>query len=48
MDLVGERDLLRLHAEKKGPDGMAAYRAEKNATASTACLACEATPHYAW
>lgn len=32
MDLVGERDLLRLHAEKKGPDGMATYRAEKNAT----------------
>lgn len=32
MDLVGERDLLRLHADKKGPEGMAAYRAEKNAT----------------
>lgn len=32
MDLVGERDLLRLHADKKGPGGMAAYRAEKNAT----------------
>jgi hypothetical protein len=32
MDLVGERDLLRLHAEKKGPDGMATYRAEKNGT----------------
>jgi Pyridoxamine 5'-phosphate oxidase len=31
MDLVGERDLLRRHAEKKGPDAMAAYRAEKNA-----------------
>lgn len=27
----GERDLIRLHAEKKGPDGMDAYRAEMNA-----------------
>jgi hypothetical protein len=32
MDLVGERDLLRLGAEKRGPDGLAAYRADKNAT----------------
>jgi len=32
MDLVEERDLMRLFAEKKGPDAMAAYRAEKNAT----------------
>jgi hypothetical protein len=32
MELVGERDLLRLGAQKRGPDGMAAYRAEKNAT----------------
>ena len=31
MEVVGERDLLRLHAEKKGPDGMAAYRADLNA-----------------
>jgi hypothetical protein len=31
MDLVGERDLLRLHAEHKGPDGMAEYRATVNA-----------------
>jgi hypothetical protein len=31
MTLVGERDLLRLGAEKRGPDGLAAYRAEKNA-----------------
>jgi hypothetical protein len=31
MDLVGERDLLRLGAEKRGPDGLAAYRADKNA-----------------
>jgi hypothetical protein len=31
MDLVGERDLLRLGAEKRRPDGMDAYRAEKNA-----------------
>jgi pyridoxamine 5'-phosphate oxidase-like protein len=31
MDLVGERDLLRRGAEKRGPDGLAAYRAEKNA-----------------
>lgn len=26
-----ERDLMRLSAEKKGPEGVAAYRAEKNA-----------------
>jgi hypothetical protein len=31
MDLVGERDLLRLNALKRGEDGMQAYRAEKNA-----------------
>lgn len=31
MDLVGERDLLRLGAEKRGPAGLAAYRADKNA-----------------
>lgn len=31
MDLVGERDLLRLQAEKKGPEGLAAYRADRNA-----------------
>jgi hypothetical protein len=31
MELVGERDLLRLGADKRGPDGMAAYRAERNA-----------------
>lgn len=31
MDVVEERDLLRLQAEKKGPDGLAAYRAERNA-----------------
>ena len=31
MDLVGERDLLRLDAEKRGPEGLDAYRAQKNA-----------------
>ena len=31
MDVVGERDLLRLGAEKRGPTGLSAYRAEKNA-----------------
>ena len=31
MTLVGERDLLRLSAEKRGPEGLATYRAEKNA-----------------
>jgi hypothetical protein len=31
MTLVGERDLLRLSADKRGPEGLAAYRAEKNA-----------------
>jgi len=30
--LVGERDLLRLSAEKKGRDGMDAYRVLKNTT----------------
>jgi Pyridoxamine 5'-phosphate oxidase len=30
MEMVGERDLLRLSAEKKGPDGMARYRAANN------------------
>jgi len=30
MEVTGERDLLRLQAEKKGPDGMTEYRAEKN------------------
>jgi len=32
MELVGERDLLRLSAEKKGRDGMDAYRVLKNTT----------------
>jgi hypothetical protein len=32
MDLVGERELLRLIADKKGSGGMAEYRAEKNAS----------------
>ena len=32
MELVGERDLLFLHSQKRGPDGMAAYRDEHNAT----------------
>ena len=32
MELAGERDLLRLTAEKKGPGGMASYRAMNNAT----------------
>jgi len=31
MELVGERDLLRLNAQRRGPEGMAAYRAQKNA-----------------
>ena len=31
MDLVGERDLLRLSAEKKGTEGMDSYRAANNA-----------------
>ncbi|MBP2380650.1 pyridoxamine 5'-phosphate oxidase family protein [Brachybacterium sacelli] len=31
MEKTGERDLLRLRAEKKGADGMAQYRAERNA-----------------
>jgi len=30
MELTGERDLLRLQAEKKGPEGMSEYRVEKN------------------
>lgn len=32
MDLVEERDLLRLTVEKKGREGMEAYRALKNTT----------------
>jgi len=31
MEVVGERDLLRLSAEKRGPEGLATYRAERNA-----------------
>ena len=31
MEMVGERDLLMVQAQRKGPDGLAAYRAEKNA-----------------
>jgi hypothetical protein len=31
MTVEGERDLLRLSAQKRGPEGLAAYRAEKNA-----------------
>jgi hypothetical protein len=31
MELVGDRDLLQLSAEHKGPEGLAAYRAEHNA-----------------
>jgi hypothetical protein len=31
MEMVGERDLLRLWAEKKGPDGVTAYQAQHNA-----------------
>lgn len=31
MDMVGERDLLARSASKRGPDGMAVYRAQKNA-----------------
>lgn len=31
MEKTGERDLLRLQAEKKGAAGMSAYRAERNA-----------------
>ena len=31
MDLIGERDLLRLSGEKRGREGLAAYRAEHNA-----------------
>src|SRR3954463_7389154 len=32
MDLVGERDLLRLGAARRGPEGLAAYRSKNNAT----------------
>ncbi|HEV7207958.1 MAG TPA: pyridoxamine 5'-phosphate oxidase family protein [Mycobacteriales bacterium] len=32
MELVGERDLMRLWAQKKGPEGIAAYRTQQNAT----------------
>jgi hypothetical protein len=32
MDFVADRDVMRPWAEKKGPEGLEAYRAEKNAT----------------
>lgn len=32
MEVVGERDLLRLSAEKKGPQGLRDYRTAKNTT----------------
>ncbi len=32
MDKIGERELIRLHAEKKGEQGMVEYRAQKNMT----------------
>lgn len=32
MEVAGERDLLRLGAQKRGPEGLQAYRDEKNAT----------------
>ena len=31
-DYAGERNILLPHMEKKGSDGIAAYKAEKNAT----------------
>jgi hypothetical protein len=31
MEMVGERDLLRLGAQRRGPDGLADYRAKHNA-----------------
>jgi hypothetical protein len=31
MDYAGERDIMRPWAEKKGPDGLETYRAQKNA-----------------
>jgi len=30
MDMIGERDLIRVRAEQKGVEGMANYRAERN------------------
>nr|WP_239579468.1 pyridoxamine 5'-phosphate oxidase family protein [Microlunatus panaciterrae] len=32
LDYVGERDLLPAHMERKGPEGVAAYRRQKNRT----------------
>lgn len=32
MDKIGEHDLIRRHAEKKGEQGMVEYRAQKNAS----------------
>jgi hypothetical protein len=31
MEVFGERELLMLHAQRKGPEGLVTYRAEKNA-----------------
>ena len=43
MDLVEERDLLWPSAVKRGPEGLADYRATKNALSLTACPACPAS-----
>lgn len=44
MDLVGQRDLLRLWSEKKGPAGLTAYQAERNAVSIDGLPALPAPP----
>lgn len=43
MDVVGERDLLRRSAERRGPDGLERYRAERNAVSIDGLAAIDST-----
>ena len=45
MDFVEERDIMRPWAQKKGPDGLAEYRAEKNAHSLDGLPALANAPH---
>jgi hypothetical protein len=44
MDLAGERDLLSRWAERKTPEGLSEYRAERNAVSIDGLTALEETP----
>jgi Pyridoxamine 5'-phosphate oxidase len=43
MDMVGERDLLRRSAERRGPEGLESYRAERNAVSIDGLAAMDPT-----